>query len=114
MFDFKLNESDTQKLEWLADQPGGIFQQRARAILLAGQGLSPDEITAQVQLTHRQVSYWLGQYRRRGTDIFPGDTFDGALSSLTVQPLPPRPEIPVTDKPGIQGDDLMSEAGRKV
>src|SRR5215813_14177818 len=110
MFDLKLNESDVQKLEWLAHQPDGAFQQRARAILLAGQGLSPDEITAQVQLTHRQVCYWLGQYRRRGTDIFPGDTFDVALSEPTGQPLPPRPQLPVTEKPGIQAHEPMSEA----
>jgi CHAD domain-containing protein len=115
MSDLNLNDSDVQKLEWLAHQPNGIFQQRAQAILLARQGLSPAEITARVRLTPRQVSYWLGQYKRRGTDIFPGDTFDAALTEPDTQPVPiPRPEIPATDKPGIQPDEPMSEAGRKV
>ncbi len=115
MSDLNLKENDVEKLEWLAHQPNGIFQQRAQAILLAQQGLSPAEITAQVKLTPRQVSYWLGQYKRRGNDIFPGDTFDAALTEPATQPVRlPRPEIPATDQPGIQSDEPMSEAGRKV
>src|SRR5205814_9294356 len=115
MSDLNLKDSDVQKLEWLAHQPNGIFQQRAQAILLAGQGMSPAQITMQLKLTPRQVSYWLGQYKRRGTDIFPGDTFDAAVIEPETQPVSlPRPQVPATEKPGIQPDEPMSEAGRKV
>jgi CHAD domain-containing protein len=106
-FHVSLSPEEIEALERLAKQESGPRLRRARIVMLAGHGKSITEITDAVQLSSRQVRYWLKEYQARGLDIFPQSVFD-----LTQAPrqLP----VPLTDRPGLRPDDPMSEAGRKV
>jgi CHAD domain-containing protein len=111
MVDIALSEQDLETLDRLAKHESGVMRQRVRAILLAGRGLAAEEIASQVRLSSRQVAYWLRQFEQHGAAIFPQAPAPVTESS---PPSMPRPRIPVTGKPGLQSDDPMSEAGRKI
>jgi CHAD domain-containing protein len=105
-----LSDEAVAALERVSTDEAGVYRQRAQAILLAGQGEALDSIAAKVHLTTRQITYWLRRYQRHGIDIFPNadvSTKDEKVNFI-------RPNLVPMDAPGVQPDDHMSEAGRKV
>ncbi len=112
-FETGLSPEDLEKLERLAKQEAGPQQRRAQIVLLAGKGKSLDEIVRAVHLSDQRVRHWLKQYRERGLDIFPEHVLnDHPYDDKQRDVSQEKPAIPAA--PGIEPDNPMSEAGRKV
>src|SRR5438128_9935703 len=112
MIQISVSKQKLDKLTQVAERADGVQQQRARAILFAVQGMPSSEISDKVQLTPRQVSYWVRRFERYGLDIFPDDT---QAETGDQQKQPERKwRVPLRDAPGVQPDDPMSEAGGKT
>jgi CHAD domain-containing protein len=114
-----------------------VIARRARLLLAWDEGLSRNEMLERASLSARRARYWLSAFRELRLGIFPQAALDAAANTLFVPHLPtgqepvaaaegPVPEAPATsppplpsgiellNKPGIQADDPMSEAGRKT
>ncbi|NIS80705.1 MAG: CHAD domain-containing protein, partial [Anaerolineales bacterium] len=97
------------------------YSRRAKLLLLWEQGVPEDEIATRVNLTTRRVRYWKQAFNKQGLNIFPGNILQSAQDQIKArEPLPTervRQEIKLPKKrkkPGVQREDPMSEAGRKV
>src|SRR5689334_11064188 len=108
----ELSQEAMDELARAATQETGLHRRRAQAILMLAQGESIDHIAVQVGLTQRQILYWLRRYQRYGLDIFPNA--DETEPVADKQSGYSRPTMPILEKPGVEADDPMSEAGRKV
>jgi len=103
-------------------------QRRARVLLLSDQGLAAREIASQAGISTRTVYRWRKAFVDRGLSSFPDGGRAAAPAeeeeeSGPVSPEPPGPSDPLEQlaklakkikTPGIQPDDSMAEAGRKV
>ena len=69
MLQISVSKQKLDKLAQVAEQSDGVQQQRARAILFAAKGMPSSEISGKVQLTPRQVSYWVRRFERYGTNV---------------------------------------------
>ena len=112
-------------------------RRRARILLLYHAGQNTIEISATVGLSPRTVQFWRSEFIKRGMDIFstgtqsePPASSSGSLDSKSPQieaaPMvkkkkvvhkPVSAEIPfptLRKNPGIEENDSMAEAGRKI
>ena len=112
MLQISVSKQKLDKLTQVAERSDGVQQQRARAILFAAKGMPSSEISGKVQLTPRQVSYWVRRFERYGLDIFP-DEAQAEADDQQIQPTR-KWSVPLQDAPGVLPDDPMSEAGRKT
>src|SRR5258708_1650446 len=112
MLQISVSKQKLDKLAQVAEQADGVHQQRARAILFAAKGMPSSEISGKVQLTPRQVSYWVRRFERYGLDIFADDA-QAETDGQEKQPAR-KWRVPLKDAPGLLPDDAMSEAGRKT
>jgi len=112
MIQISVSKQKLDKLAQVAERADGVQQQRARAILFAVQGMPSSEISGKVQLTSRQVSYWVRRFERYGLDIFP-DAVQEESDDQQKQ-VERKWHVPLRDAPDVQPDDPMSEAGRKT
>src|SRR5713226_1942008 len=114
MLQISVSKQKLDKLAQVAERADGVHQQRARAILFAAKGMPSSEISGKVQLTPRQVSYWVRRFERYGLDIFPDDA-QAETDGQEKEKQPARKwRVPLKDAPGLLPDDAMSEAGRKT
>src|SRR5258708_27560108 len=114
MLQISVSKQKLDKLAQVAEQADGVHQQRARAILFAAKGMPSSEISGRVQLTPRQVSYWVRRFERYGLDSFPDDA-QAEPDGEEKEKQPARKwRVPLKDAPGLLPDDPMSEAGRKT
>ena len=78
--------------------------QRAQALLAIDEGASQAEAGHQAGLTKGQVRYWLGKFRKDGTDIFPEE--------LLSQAQPEEADSPQSSaKPQQSSPDAEETAG---
>jgi CHAD domain-containing protein len=101
---------------------------RGRAILALDRGMSYEETGRQFKRSRRTIHRWLADFRKLGLGIFPVSILEGIQPSA----LQPQVEVAVTESPpvpipkptvrriklpskvGLQADDLITEAVRKV
>ena len=132
MADLILNPEDRQQLEQIAsDQSQDSLYRRAQLVLLYDQGLPTREVAREVGLSRGRARYWRHQFELRGMGIFvgvspaPGDSQEeelqpasqgdsGALPSEEFAEQGLRSEQLTLKSPGVQPDDSLAEAGRKV
>jgi CHAD domain-containing protein len=107
-------------LEKLTASDHSSIQRRARMLLLYNAGKGSREIAKTVGLAPRSVRYWRREFLKRGMDIF-STAADSESSELHAgepvlgEPAPvSRPFPRVRKNPGIEADDSMAEAGRKI
>lgn len=105
-----------------------VIARRARLLLAWDDGLSRAEIIERSRLSPRRVRYWLRIFPEQRLGIFPGRVLEmlseGGSANGLVSPLAEgiptdRPRgsfehVELLEKPGIEPDDPMSEAGRKI
>jgi CHAD domain-containing protein len=111
-----------------------VIARRARLLLAWDDGLARSEMLEHAGLSARRARYWLGAFRELRLGIFPQRAVDAAAQRLAAcpsavgqepaavvavgppaeEPAPLPREIELLDKPGIEADDPMSEAGRKT
>jgi CHAD domain-containing protein/transposase-like protein len=132
MTNFTLNPEDRQQLEQIAADPShDSAQRRAQLVLLYDQGLPTRDVAHEVGLSRGRSRYWRHQYELRGMAIFASAAAEREGSpEAESQPAPQQePEAPPPDEivapglrseqlklksPGVQPDDSLAEAGRKV
>lgn len=114
------------EIERQAEDEG--LQQRARVLLLSDQGLETREIASQVGISTRTVYRWRKAFADSGLSIFPdgsraaaqeeGKDESGQISPASQDLRASLKQLAELAKkiktPGIQPEDSMSEAGRKV
>jgi CHAD domain-containing protein len=110
-----------------------VIARRARLLLAWDDGASRSEMLERSGLSARRGRYWLGAFREKRLGVFPtrvlvGLTADETLigpelaSGVAAVRQVPSGEatgavvraVELLDKPGIDPDDAMSEAGRKI
>jgi CHAD domain-containing protein len=122
--------SDREILERMAtDTPNEGLRRRARLLLLYDDGLLTHEAAREAGISMGRARYWKRQYHARGMEIFlEGNPVPAGLPEQSIpaeeKELPPRPEpdeltdfVAATTSqagPGVQPDDSLAEAGRKV
>jgi CHAD domain-containing protein len=113
-------------------------QRRARILLLYNAGKDTRQISETVGLAPRSVRFWRREFLKRGMEIFSTSTEVDQPEKLSRKPaaeepasvkptLPPEEKAParkpasekahfprVRKNPGINADDPMAEAGRKI
>ncbi len=102
---------------------------RAAVILRSSNGISAAAIARELGISVSQVYYWRSQWQQRGMQIFApaADTPETTIAAeqpaevLAAPAEAPRPGVDVPRLPldlcetvGLQPDDAMAEAGRKV
>jgi CHAD domain-containing protein len=105
-----------------------VIARRARLLLAWDDGLSRAEIVARSGLSPRRVRFWLRAFGQLRLGIFPdrvrpvqGERQATAAEPLAVSAVEPVEQVaPPTEtpellkEPGVEPDDPMSEAGRKI
>jgi CHAD domain-containing protein len=111
-----------------------VIARRARLLLAWDDGLSRAKMIERSGLSPRRARYWLGAFARQRLRIFPqrdlgrhaGSAIRLEQAGGVAQPPPSSvevvaedefvavPAIDLLDRPGIEPDDPMSEAGRKT
>jgi len=111
-----MSTEETALLLRIAQDGEADARQQAQVLLLWGQGLTADEIAANLNVPVEQVHQSIQIYTQQGKDIFPTtlvDRFEEAIASDEIE----RKDSTASRKlrtPGVLADDPMSEAGRKV
>jgi len=131
-----LNAQERQQIEALvaSDAPKTV-KRRGQLLLLLDDGQPTKQAADAVGITPGRARHWRGLFRSKGMDIFPStELIDQPEDAPAVNLLPSSQEPvvfeadvqieatptvpqegPVTLKtPGVEADDLLSEAGRKV
>jgi len=131
-----LTPEQRQQLEaLLAGDPTEAVRRRAQLLLLLDDGAPTQQAAQAVGITPGRARHWRGSFRTQGMLIFPSDSWpdqplDGDVVKIIPfadQPAIPREEpkqISPLDQflldaksmggPGVQPDDPLAEAGRKV
>ena len=137
-----LNPTQRQCLEALSrDGQTDTLRRCAQIVLLYDDGQPTRQVAQAVGRSRGRVRYWYRQFRDRGMTMFPAvppvamsaaaDSTSASIpparqTSSVPEPLAPaqQPEVPsppaLLDSlknvraPGVQPDDLLAEAGRKV
>lgn len=105
-----------------------VIARRARLLLAWDGGAPRAELLAQSGLSARQARFWLNAFRRQRLAIFPRHALEGLppspppteaapavrLIAPAVEPAAPTLPVELIAAPGIEADDAMSEAGRKI
>lgn len=101
-----------QRWAMWADRQG----QRARALLALAEGQGVDEVAALTGLTVGAVRYLRRRFRQQRLVLFPPAVGEASESpALVPVPLaPPAALSPALTRPGLEPDDPMPEAARKV
>ena len=132
MADFNLNNEDRQQLEEIAaDQSLETPRRKAQLVLLYAQGLPTRDVANEVGLSRGRARYWRHQYELKGLGIF-SSVLHAPLGNIDGEQHPPAQEdstaIPSEElagarlrseqltlkSPGVQPEDSLAEAGRKV
>jgi CHAD domain-containing protein len=121
-----LTREERDIVERLA-QEREVIARRARLLLAWDDGLSRAEIAARSRLSPRRVRFWLqafGQHRlgilsraRLSDDEEPPRAAGPLVVSQVEPPEPAAPAATMPEllaRPGLEPDDPMSEAGRKI
>jgi CHAD domain-containing protein len=132
MAELILNPEDRQQLEQIASDPSqDSLYRRAQLVLLYDQGLPTREVAREVGLSRGRARYWRHQYELRGMGIFAGVSPAPEGSPELEPQAAPQEDIDVIPSevfaepglrseqlklksPGVQPDDSLAEAGRKV
>src|SRR5512139_2183845 len=132
MADLIITPEDRQQLEQIAaDQSQDSTRRRAWLVLLYAQGHPTRDVALEVGLSRGRARYWRHQYELKGMAIFasaPTEPESGPdaelqpalqeeLESLSPQEIAAsglRSEQLKLKSPGVQPDDSLAEAGRKV
>ncbi len=125
-----LNPTQRQQIERLvATDTTDNVRRRARLLLLLDDGQPTRQAAEAVGITPGRARHWRGLFRSKGMLIFPDATHPDAPAYPTKEPsivtteISPGAVSPLTiflaeaanlKFPGVQPDDLLSEAGRKV
>jgi|AMZC01.1.fsa_nt_AMZC01007220.1_2 CHAD domain-containing protein len=121
----QLTASEQAALARLETNGSPSDAQRAAIILRSSDGISATAIARELGLSPGQVYYWRSQWARRKLGIF-GQIPASEAEPVGEQPPAATPEAPrpgidvprlpltLSDTIGLQPDDLMAEAGRKV
>jgi CHAD domain-containing protein len=111
------------------DTPDDRLRRRARLLLLYDDGLLTHEAARETGISRGRARYWKRQYHARGMAIFfdahsaPSEEpeQDAPVATLAQSPHPPfddlarfAVETASQAGPGVQADDPLAEAGRKV
>jgi CHAD domain-containing protein len=110
-----------------------VIARRARLLLAWDEGLSRAEMLERSGLSARRARYWLAAFSQRRLDVFPervmeelaagedaGDLEAPRRTAAPGQvasakgPVPASPSVELLVTPGIEPDDPMTEAGRKI
>ena len=132
MADLISDPEDRQQIEQIAaDLSQDSFYRRAQLLLLYDQGLPTRQVAHEVGLSRGRARYWRHQFELRGMGIFagvlpaPGGSQEDELqpaSQAESAAIPSdafsepvlRSEEMKLKSPGVQPDDSLAEAGRKV
>ena len=140
MRDFIANSDRDQIEGWATRGATAAIRRRAQLLLLYDDGLQTKDVAERVGLSRSRTRYWRRQFRARGLEIFPdgeqkrksGIEEDGqrqeelltTTKNLAVQPAEKKREMPQAsqafdallslESPGVEPDDPIAEAGRKV
>lgn len=125
-----LNSQQRQQIERLvAGKTTDNVRRRARLLLLLDDGQPTRQAAQAVGITPGRARHWRGLFRSKGMKIFPDEGPQDAPAYPPEEPSVVEPDIHIepvsplsnflTDvtnlkSPGVQPDDLLSEAGRKV
>ena len=118
----QLTASEQAALAQLEAHGSPSQARRAAVILRSGNGISAAAIARELGISTQQVYYWRKQWAQRKLDIFaPLPPSEQLATPAVAPPEAPRPGVDVPRLPltlretvGLQPDDLMAEAGRKV
>ncbi len=134
----RLSPDERLLLNRIAETGNAAESRRAHIILLSARGLSQIEVAADVGLSERQVRRWQRAFQARRMAIFPSVEKPAPETPSPESPpprsappekTPPEPAVPsppppgvteprrplkLQERSGIQPDDPMSEAGRKI
>jgi CHAD domain-containing protein len=111
-----------------------VVARRARLLLAWDDGLSRAQMIERSGLSPRRARYWLRVFRQRRLSIFPRRAMETAAGGESLlapapaeeeaavqpqiapvrEPVSPARHTELLSKPGIEPDDPMSEAGRKI
>src|SRR5262249_55339763 len=127
---YLVGASDRAMLEQVADDtPDEGLRRRARLLLLYDDGLLTHEAAGEVGISGGRARYWKRQYHARGMAIFchghpapaAAPETDAPVDAPAPSPLPLchdlaklAAETASQAGPGVQADDPLAEAGRKV
>jgi hypothetical protein len=127
---YLVGAADREVLEQAAnDTPDARLRRRARLLLLYDDGLLTHEAAREVGVSRGRARYWKRQYHARGLAILgAGYPAPSAVPEPGVPVAGPdhSPRSPYHDLarfavetasqagPGVQADDPLAEAGRKV
>src|SRR5262245_56597365 len=127
---YLVGASDRAMLEHVADDtPDAGLRRRARLLLLYDVGVLTHEAPADVGISRRRARYWKQQYHTGVMAILDAappapaaaPESDAPVDAPAPSPLPPchdlarfAAEMASQDGPGVQADDPLAEAGRKV
>ena len=130
MSGYLVGAADRERLEQVAnDSPDEGLRRRARLLLLYDDGLPTTEVAREAGISPSRARYWKRQYHARGMAIFfdkhpaPSEEPEpGAPVTAPAQsPHPPfhglagfAVETASQAGPGVQADEPLAEAGRKV
>ncbi len=106
-----------------------LYGRRARALLAMDEGATQKEAGERVGRSDRTVRYWLAAFREKRLDIFPARILGGFVAessaSQAEQAIPVHQRwksehlselgvLPLPETPGLEVEDSMSEAARKI
>ena len=115
MAEFDLTPAERKRLTALAEgAPAERLRRRARIVLLSAAGRQTFQVAAQVGLSRSQVRYWKHRWRLERMAMFPPPAGRAAEASSVEAPAGASAPPPAAKHPGVQPDDPMAEAGRKV
>ncbi|NJN92721.1 MAG: CHAD domain-containing protein [Anaerolineales bacterium] len=126
----QLSAEEGRVLAQLANSANELWAKRALIILMSeSRQLSVEEIAGEVGLAARTVRRWQREFTKKRLEIFPAQAVTGRPPAAN-QPMPvlaqPAPQVtaptedeveivrPSGDKIGLESDDSLAEAGRKV
>ena len=84
--------------------------QRAQALLAIDEGATQADAGQQAGLTKGQVRYWLGKFRKDGTDIFPEELLSQTQPEEADSPQSSAEPIASPDTPDLEQADGEEEA----
>lgn len=115
-----LSPREQDRLEHVRDAGLPAEARRAQVILMTCAGHGAGAIAAATGLSKSTVWRWRRAWQRDRLGIFSlpsdnvsGDSLPGATEPPS-EPSEPRLPLELRDTPGVQPDDLLAEAGRKV
>jgi CHAD domain-containing protein len=125
-----LNPQERQQIESLVGGDASpTVQRRARLLLLLDDGQPTQDAAKSVGITPGRARHWRGLFRSRGMEIFPSEnksmapseenteslaTLPASLPEPMTTPPTPEPFAVSVKSPGVEAEDVLSEAGRKV